>query len=80
MRDDDGESERPEQQQLAWVCRGGQLMSAWPWNGAVLAGACVLLDQLPIAHLAAPGRYFGLGLGLGAYLIALGPGEKQVNE
>ena len=52
MRDDDGESERrPEQEQqqrMAWVCRGGQLMSAWPWNGAVLAGACVLLDQLPI--------------------------------
>ena len=48
MRDDDGESERPEQQRMAWVCRGGQLMSAWPWNGAVLAGACVLLDQLPI--------------------------------
>ena len=50
MRDGDGESERSgeQAQRMAWVCRGGQLMSAWPWNGAVLAGACVLLDQLPI--------------------------------
>ena len=38
MLDDDGESERPEQQQMAWVCCGGQLVVGRAWNSAVLPG------------------------------------------
>ena len=38
MLDDDGESERPEQQQMAWVCCGGQLVVGRAWDGALLPG------------------------------------------